>query len=180
MALTTPRTWATNDALNTTNLNTGVRDPILELQPLYVRKTGESSATSDTTLDDDPDLQLSVAANCTYEMFLHLIYEGVSTGDLKIAFNGPAGATLDWVANGVASDQALTGQVYVGALAIGDGSPVTLGGSGAGTSMVAQPRGILIVSGTAGTFKLRFAQGTSNATASKIKAGSAMVLRRIS
>lgn len=28
MAVPTPRTWADNDSLNTTNLNTGVRDPI--------------------------------------------------------------------------------------------------------------------------------------------------------
>jgi hypothetical protein len=178
LPLIAPKTWATNDALDTTNLNVGVRDPILDLQPLFVRKTLESSATSDTTLDDDTELQLVVAANCVYEMWAHIIYEAASAGDLKLAWNGPAGATLDWVANGVASDQGLTGAPFVGALSIGDAGAVILGGAGAGVPEVAQPRGILIV-GTGGTFKARTAQGTSNATPSKVRVGSALILRRI-
>jgi hypothetical protein len=145
---------------------------------LYVRKTADQSVTSSTTLVDDNQLLLSVVANAVYELRMLLIYTAATTGDLNMTFTGPAAATLDWNVGGLSGTSATNpdGVTWWGANTIGGNDSV--GGAGA-TNMVARPSGVLITAGTAGTFKLRWAQAASSGTATTIKTGSVMILQRV-
>jgi hypothetical protein len=145
---------------------------------LYVRKTADQSVTSSTTLVDDNQLLLPVAANAVYELRMFIIYTAATAGDLSITFTGPASATLDWNIGGLSGTSATTpdGVTWWGANTIGGNDSVNGGG---GVNMAAHPQGILITAGTAGTFKLRWAQAASSGTATTVKTGSVMILQRV-
>jgi len=179
---TTTNGTSGNSALNTrvTNLEAAAG-----ISVLFARKTADQSVTSSTTLVNDTHLTFSVLANGVYTMEGYLLYQGAAdpAGGLKVDFNGPAGATLKWTNfgtnQGSASPQTLlTYNVVSETLA--PGSPRTMGTNGTGgTVMSCSPRGILTVSSTAGTFVLRFAQGTSNATATSLMTGSWIRLTKV-
>ena len=143
-----------------------------------VAKAADESVTSSTTLQDDDELFFTVAANAVYEVGGFLRYLGVAgVGIFKVGWSGPASATFDWLPSGlIDTDTANTADhMWGGYKAIGDSN--TFGGSGS-TAVVARPYGRLVTS-TAGTFKLRWAQGTSSGTATTLKAQSYLIYRRI-
>jgi hypothetical protein len=154
-------------------------DTILKfVQPLYVRKTADQTVTSSTTIGDDSQLLVAVDANATYEVWCHIIYTAGTVGDLKIGWSGPTSATFDWVIGGADAGSTAIGSTYRGANTI-SGTDVA-GGPGSGNpAMVTRPSGVLITSSTSGTFKFRWAQGTSDATSTVVKSGSIMALRRL-
>jgi hypothetical protein len=155
------------------------------LVPLFVRKTSNQSVTSSTTLVNDSALVLPMLASVTYELTAQLFYIGNDTGDIKVTFTQPTGSTLSWGPIG-ASQAAVTGSATAGT---GEwwgtnvnttASPTTsmpMGGSTSDLHMVI--RGIVVVSATAGNLQLQWAQNTSNGTATTVKAGSWMSLRRV-
>ena len=154
------KTFVDGEVLTSADVNTYL------VNTLYAVKASDESVTSSTTLQDDEHLFASVAANSVYEVTVALRGTANSSGDLKVQFAGPAGAT--------------------GLFGAGkDHSCVTLGTPNGPISLsTATPdtvffMGTLTVGGTAGTFKLQWAQNTSNATATTLQAGSYMVLRRI-
>lgn len=150
---------------------------ITELRPVEAYKTLDQSVTSSTTLADDGELFVSVAASCRYEVYARVKYTAATAGDLKLGWSGPSGATLIWNMGGPASGVTdATGSPYWGANTLA-GTDIV---GGTGTDLICQPSGILVTSTTAGTLRLRFAQGTSSATATTIYAGSSLVLRRLS
>lgn len=142
-----------------------------------VVKTADESVTSSIVLQDDNELLFTAAANATYEVWAFLHYIGVNAGGiLKIGWAGPASATFDWTASGLATGAiATTGNLDASYLSLA--STITLGGGA--NDVVARPSGLLVTSATSGTFKLQWAQGTSSATATTVKAGSFLAYRRI-
>jgi len=153
-------------------------DILAFIQPLFARKTIDESVTSSTTIQDDDELSLTVIANATYDVTCHIIYQADGVGDMNVQFSGPAGASFNWVANGVASTQTATGSFFVGEGTLAT-TNIVVGGNGAGSSVVCRPSGLLIVGGTAGTFRFRWTQGTSSGTATIVKANSFMTARRV-
>ena len=148
------------------------------LLPLFARKTTDESVTSSTTLQNDDALSVSVLASCTYEVKLFLVYDAATSGDLKFGFTGPAFATFDWVQGGLLN----TADASFGSFAMdfkNATATAIVTGAGAGTKLIAMPEGLLVVSTTAGSFGLQWAQGTSSATATHVFAGSWMRLRRV-
>lgn len=144
---------------------------------LAVRKTATEQVTSSTTLQNDDELLLSVAANSTYEFSGMLIFDGATAGDLKYQFTGPASATLDAVANQITEAGTISSSDQV--IGFNISTPVITGAVGTGTNVHVPMSGILVVAGTAGTFQLQWAQGTSSVTGTRIFANSYLVLRRI-
>jgi hypothetical protein len=143
------------------------------MRPLKAVKTGDESRTSTTTLSDDTELVLTVAAATLYKVEGFLIYDGAAGGDLKIGWSAPAGATWDWVAGGLDSAAAgVSGSMWMGHWTIT--GEHTYGCNGAGSNIIALPQGYLQTAGAAGTFRLRFAQGTSNATSTRLRTRSAL------
>jgi len=142
---------------------------------IAARKTANESVTSSTTLQDDDHLNVTVAANCTYEFTCMLKFDGALAGDLKYQFVGPSGATLTAAVLQIVTGGTVTTEDQLTSMIIS--STLTAGAFTGGGSLLIH--GIVVVSSTAGTFKLQWAQDTSNGTATRILQDSFFVLRQI-
>lgn len=152
--------------------------------PLFAYKVSDESVTSSTTLQDDNDLTFSVEASSVYIYELSLSYIGVSdggtaAGGLKTAWSVPASSagtrhvtgTHTTGSNIVPSDDNARNSSH--------GLTTVVGHATSATGGVVFDRGLLITSVTAGTFKLQWAQVTSNATATTIQGNSYAILRKM-
>lgn len=174
MAWTAPRTWAASEIPTSSNMNIHIRDNELALADRIqiVRKPSDESVTSNTTPQNDDHLLFAAVAGQAYKfMFALWVSSTVATGDLKLLPVTTGVGTLVWGVHG--TDLAAT---------TGTGSAV-MSGRDSGTSgtsvSVAAVNGTLMVflSGTfsctsSGNVVLQWAQDTSSATATTIKAGS--------
>lgn len=149
------------------------------LQAPFIRKTIDEGVTSSTALQNDNELLLSVAASAEYEMLLGVVYTAGTAEKIKYGFTGPAGATLDWHMGGPANSVVATsGIAYYGPNNLaGSDAP---GAAGTGSSMIARPYGLLRTGVTAGTLQFQFAQNFSGVNTTTVKAGSFMLLNRLS
>lgn len=146
---------------------------------LFADKTADETVTSSTTLQDDDQLFLPVAANARYLVDTFVIYTGASdpAGGLRMGWTGPSGATMKWTNFGVTQNVSPTLVNYnVVVESIGGARGVGTNGS---TEMSCQPRGRLVTSSTSGILRFQWAQGTSNATGTTVKAGTCVRLVRI-
>jgi hypothetical protein len=151
------------------------------VEPLFARKTATESVTSSTVMQDDDHLTLTVADNAIYQVEMVVRYDGASgtgVGELKMQFVMPAGAGFTGLLHGhqfAAIDN--TGDLIQAVL---DGAVMQTGTRGASTFLAAHVVGMLVVGTTAGTFKLQWAQDSSNATPTRLIVGSHLSLRRVS
>lgn len=147
---------------------------------LFVRKTASESVLNSTTLQDDDHFTFSVEANSIYEIMGMLLYDGSTTGDLKLTFSAPASSSLNIVWN-VNASTSVTSNSAPGTGNFTPGNPTfTFGCVGVGTSQGASLLGMLVTSATAGTLKLTWAQGTLDAAnATRILQESYMRLRKM-
>ncbi|MFD9368770.1 hypothetical protein ACFWA6_13850 [Streptomyces sp. NPDC060020] len=151
------------------------------MQPVTVVKSANTTRASTTTLASDPHLVLPVTAGATYLLDGFLEYDGNfgGTGDLKLDWTLPAGATIRWAALGNASGDTTQKYASTSAAAGTTLSVGTYGVAGAGgVRNAASPRGYLTVAGTAGNITLRWAQQSSHATGTTLYAGSWIRLLR--
>ena len=146
-----------------------------------VWKTADETVNNSDVLQDDDDLVLTVGANATFLVDGMLINSAAPGADLKIAFTGPAGATLAWVPRGLAASAASTsGEVTLAASTIGDGGALVTGTAGAGTKVTTLVTGLLIVGATAGSLQLRWAQNVADASDCVVHVGSYLQVRQVS
>lgn len=149
-------------------------------QVLFARKTADESVASSTTLQDDDHLTLSVAASAFYQAELFMIFDGdATTGDLKIQFSAPAGAAFSYGTLSPHTDQTSTTSSTMKVAEQTLAAASTYGCMGSGTNIIGRASGLLVTSGTAGTFKLTWAQNGSTATATRLRANSYLLLRRV-
>lgn len=145
---------------------------------LFARKTADETIASTTTLQDDNDLFVSVEANAIYHVIVSLKELSQPGDDFKTGWTGPAGYGFNGEARGPSgAAAALTDLV---AADVGTGSHGIQFGGIASFNLPVRIEGILTTSGTAGTFRLQWAQFSSSASGTTVKAGSFMVLRRVS
>lgn len=146
---------------------------------LFVRKTANESVTSSTTLQNDDQLVLAVAANTTYVLDMMLIYSGAEAGDLQLNWTVPTGATMDYRWDGPPTSITGTsdGDTRYGALNAPPGTSTAIGATAG--NLIAFGRGLLVVGGTAGNVQLQWAQSSSSGTATTIKSNSYMRLTKV-
>jgi hypothetical protein len=138
--------------------------------PRIAIKTADESINTTTTFQDDNELLLTVEANSTYKCRLHLQTSSGTTPDFKYQFSKPSGATTpSWNALYFTAAAALTASI--------SGDALTTGGFGADLPIEAY--GLLITSSTAGTFGLQWAQNTSDAGSTIVRAGSFLELIKV-
>lgn len=154
--------------------------------PITAIKTSDESVTSSTALQDDNELFVSVAAPATYLLGGFLMWVGNDTGDIKLAFTNPASSTMHWALTGPsAQDTAFASGATRGA---GEWFPRNNQTSSPTSSIpYSGSTGLLhgrlvgsLTTSNAGTLRLQWAQNTSNGTATTVKLGSWISLRRIS
>jgi hypothetical protein len=144
--------------------------------PLAVVKPGDESATSNTTLHNDAALVLPVAVSSAYEFSCYIFFQAFAGGDIKWTWTGPAGITL--VYDSLHNEGGGT-LLNASATTYGLASAGQAAGGGAGVNEAIVMRGTCVTGGTAGNLQLQWAQQTSSATATIVKANSHLVLRRI-
>jgi hypothetical protein len=135
-----------------------------------VRKSSDQTVTSSTTLVNDSQLLFAVAANETY-IFQAWLYTFAADGtpDIKVTFTGPAGSTVLWSSS----------QVIFNAAAATTLTVVAAGGTSSDLFVDANFRaiqlyGTILNGGTAGNLQFQFAQNTSSANGTSVKAGSSI------
>lgn len=150
---------------------------ITELRPVYARKTADETINSSATLQNDDALSLSMVANAVYEFRLRATVNSGTTPDIKVGFTYPTGTTLTY-------------DIFEGETPSGAASAVITGPYTEATASIAfsttgsdQPchvAGLISVASTAGTFQVQWAQNTSDAGSTIVRAGSYLSLRRVS
>lgn len=143
---------------------------------VYISVT-DQPVISSTTLVNATGMAFSVDASSTYVLEMLLLYDTPAAADFKYDITLPASATkrLALWASGVAATTA-DATIFHNAVDVG---PISAGGVAAGTFMSLRTRGYITTAGTAGTLQLQFAQVTSTATNTKLKAGSWMHLVKV-
>lgn len=145
-------------------------------------KTADTSRASTTTLTADGDLTaMSVVATGAYVFEGMIFYSAIDSADLKVMFTGPAGATLTWHGGTQLTTGTGTTGTYIYDTQLLGSTYAPGGGDAAGNStiMMLDLKGLFRTTGTSGTFSMSWAQNTSNATATIVRAGSFITLTRI-
>lgn len=161
--------------------HSGTYVPVGNLVTAY--KTADETVTSSAALQDDDHLALAVAASATYALDGLFIISGSSAGDVRFNWSGPTGYAVDWTPGFPRATLASvtydsfdwstfdeSADAYI-SLASSAGTPIR---------MMLRPLGTVVTSSTSGTLTLRWAQGTSNGTATTLFSGSWLRLTKLS
>lgn len=158
-----------------TEITLGNRFPLL-----FARKAADKSITASTALENDDHLFLAVAANSTYIVDLMVFVDGASTGDFRCGFTVPAGSTYAWGQLALINTAAaVSGSVILSAFNEGTVSGGPTGTVAAGTKVGYRMRGLLRTAGTAGTLQMKWAQGTSDPTATTVFTDSFITAQKV-
>lgn len=150
--------------------------------PKYAWKAANLDRASTTTLTDDPDLTMQLDANATYrvEMFLH--FAAIDLARFRTAWTVPSGATGNRSAVGPDQGQILSGTSSGGTGRWGVHAFTTIctyGSRDSGANQCFALEESTLITTTAGTCALQWAQATSNATATRLGQGSFMRVTRL-
>lgn len=150
-------------------------DDLNELAPLNVIKPSDQSYTN-TTLANDTDLVITVAANSSYLFNCFLDYEGGTLGsaDMKWTWTMPSGSTLVYSATYISTG----GTAQVAVVRLGT-TTYTAGTNGAGVLVANTMQGSLVTGASQGPLQLQVAQNSASATALKIHAQSFLALTQV-
>jgi hypothetical protein len=143
-----------------------------------VRKSLNEQKTNDATPSADNELTLPVEANSTYEITLIMPYlcdGGTTTQGLQLEFGGPTGWTLEAVLD-VASNS--TWQLIGRRMTQTSNYGVASGSTSAESNF--RVTGTLKTSTTAGNIDVEWAQNTSSANRTQVRAGAFLKLVKIS
>jgi hypothetical protein len=145
---------------------------------LFAQKPGDETISSNATLQDDNDLFVSVEANAKYHTIVSIRELSQPAAGFKTGWTGPAGYGFSGEARGPSGTAASLADT-IGA-EVGTGAHGIQFGGIATFNLPILFQGILTTAGTAGTFRLQWAQNTSNASGTTVKGGGFMLLRRVS
>lgn len=149
---------------------------VTEVRPIGVRKASDQTQSATTVLLNDTELFVSVAASVTYSFELVIVYEAGTTADYKWALTFPTGSVVSWGAH--LPDTALA-YLPVGYSSYTSGTATGIGGAGIGSARSMVVNGVIVVGGSAGTFRYQWCQNTSTVENTKTAAGSTLVLRQM-
>ena len=154
---------------------------ILELmggKPLFVIKQTQESVSSSTTLQDDDELTITLAANTLYS-FESIVYftKATSGPDAKMLWVAADGSYDVHVIK--TDDTSAASAALVGGLNEATAASVISTLSSAGDITYAYSRGQIKTAGAGGAFKLQWAPNTSTANALNLEANSWMRATKI-
>ncbi len=140
----------------------------------FARKTSDESYTN-STLQNDDNLQVTIGANETWTIDVMIRVVG-SAGDFKFALALPAGSTM-WVTATGDNDDSDDG--FLEMTSSGTEYHISNFFSVNDTENLIHLKGIIVVGGTAGTVQLQWAQNSTNAIPTTVKAFSYMNATRV-
>lgn len=135
--------------------------------------SSDITVNASTTLVDATGVDVALDADSLYILDGYISYVSGATPDIKFAWTIPAGMTGHWAMY----MQTSSATASVGSIdarhATSFTTALAAAGSGSFSSrMACLPRAYLDTAGTAGTLQLQFAQNTSDASDTIVKAGS--------
>lgn len=134
-------------------------------------KLAATPRTNDTLAPDDHLFISGLAISEVWAVESYLFYNGIAGAGIKFDWTLPAGATMDWSSFGTNGHAGGT-LVDYDVVSVQAAGGRTHGTNGVGINMSLQPKGVLHMGATPGTAALRFAQATTNATATNLGKGS--------
>lgn len=152
-----------------------IQNLINDVRPIFARKTVDetvTNATTGTTLQNDDELFVSVAASTVYRFECNLGISTPTTTDFKCLFTFPAGLTMKYTLVCTTA-----GAAALFPFNLDQTTTVTIEGNAAVQGAVFT--GIIIVGATAGTLQLQWAQGTATASNTTVQAGSYLTLQKM-
>jgi len=158
-----------------TTLTTGI---LASLLPDVATKAALESVTNSITMQNDDELFSAVEANATYDVDLHLLYDAATAADITIGWTGPSGAAMAWGMVGAQVNVTSSGTVPDVTMQTRIISEVQDLGGGPSTGTYAWVHGTLTTAGTSGTLNFRWAQRALSATATNVRAGSQLIVKR--
>lgn len=138
------------------------------------RKASNQDIANTTTLQDDGDLFMSLGANQMWEVEGMVDYTSASADpDVNFGFSAPAGASfkMTYHSNDGSASAFTSG--------MNDGSSTSSAQVAAAGATVVHVKGIVVMGGNSGAFRLRWAQNSANATATTARANSYLKFTRI-
>jgi hypothetical protein len=171
----TVKSWSVGDVLTASDMNVWT-------VPVAAVKPSTTGRASTTTMTNDPDITLAVAANAIYEVVGLFLIDGASMavstdpGGFKWTFTVPAGVTGSYFYGHNNLSAGFAGAFPAQWTDTASGN--TTGSSTANTQNVAII-GVLNTAGTAGSLTLQWAQNTSSGTNTHVQANSYLRLQRI-
>lgn len=154
-------------------------DALLEsMLPINAVKAVTEPLASSITMQNDDELFAAVAANATYDVTLKLLYDAATAADITIGWSGPASATMNWAAIGAQVNVTSSGTVPDVTMQTRLINEVQDLGGGPSSGTVAWVTGTLLTAAAAGTLNFRWAQRATSTTATNVRAGSSLWLRR--
>lgn len=162
-------TWSVGQVLASADVNSW-------FVPIVTIKPSDTSRNNTTSMTNDPSLALALKAGCTYAISGVIFYSGPTAGssDLKFTFNPPPGNNGQYFVG----HQNLSG-AFAGAFQNSWLDTVTANTNGVGTVMCLAFQGINAIGASDGNLQFQWAQNTSNATNTIVKAQSYLVAQRI-
>jgi hypothetical protein len=148
--------------------------------PQRVTKTVSEVMRNSTSYRLDNALRLPVVPSATYELEAFIIYAVSATADAKFKLATPTGTMAHWTVS--AASRQLVSATTAQSTTFGyldHAMAQTVGGGGKGTKLVAQVKGTVTTSTTAGNVGIRWAQAVAEASDLTISAGSWLALRRL-
>lgn len=156
-------------------------------QPRFARKTGDTSRASTTTFADDDHLTLgTLPADSVWDVEIVLnITSSSTTPDFKGRLLGPTGAAFHYVRLYNHTDMTTndltdgTAGTNTSAMDTGVATHFNVGMTAGGFASGCVVKGLVIIGATAGTVTLQWAQNSSNAAATVLKANSFVKAQRV-
>ncbi|TGZ14755.1 hypothetical protein DV517_62380 [Streptomyces sp. S816] len=155
---------------------------LTSMLPIAAFKAANTDRTATTTLADDPDLSVQIAANATYRVVFYLHYAATNVARFKTAWTVPSGTTGNRAA--VGPDQ---GVVLSSTSSGGQGrwgvhnfvTACTYGTRDSSSNQCFAQEEATIFTTAAGTLAIQWAQVTSDASVARLAAGSSMHVQRL-
>lgn len=139
------------------------------LVPIIKRKVADETVNNSSTLQNDDELAIVVAADTSYRLRATIRYSSGTTPDFKWAWSYPTGLTMVY--------SAICQVTTVAFAELIESSGGAVDGAGANESLFFD--GTVVVSSTAGTLQFRWAQNTANPSDTIVRAGSYLELQQI-
>lgn len=156
-----------------------IADDVAGVAPNAVIKQADQDVLNSATLQNDDALFVSLPANTAWLFWSYLNYEGAATGtgDLKIEWTAPSGATVRFAAYGPATSGVSTLASLGGHM---QGVSYSFGTNGSGSLLALTMLGSVLVGSTPGALQLEWAQSTANnSTATIVHAQSHLALWQV-
>lgn len=169
-----PGTWDVARSILQARLN-DISRYANQLEWVTVKKDSDETVASDSTYSDDSDLKFGAEASSNYAFRLKVFFDTSAAADFKYQIQGPSSPTLVRmeVKHIIAGGTAYAGQVVQTAFA----TSVAVAGGGT-TGGYVEVNGIL-QNVTAGVVSFQWAQNTSDASNTTVRAGSYLEWMRL-